>query len=257
MNTASAYSAKAENYAKYRWSYAPAAVQACFAISGLGREAVLADLGAGTGILTRELCQRAGQVFALEPNKQMRALLARQCAGFPNCTVLGRQAEATGLPDASLDMATAAQALHWFNPDATRAELARILKPGGWLAIFSNRGTDAGLGAALEALYRPHPGMTSPVMPPRQPQDPLDFYFGPAYRTLSFPFSFSQTWEAFLGSQLSASFTPDPGQPGYPAFEAAARQIFERFSQAGLLTVQAETSLSIGRLARREKPDEP
>jgi protein-L-isoaspartate O-methyltransferase len=73
VRSSAVYSPKAESYAKYRWDYAPAAVETLFEIAGLGLHSALADLGAGTGILTRRLCGRAGQIFSIEPNPEMRA----------------------------------------------------------------------------------------------------------------------------------------------------------------------------------------
>jgi SAM-dependent methyltransferase len=249
VRSSAVYSPKAESYAKYRWDYAPAAVETLFEIAGLGLHSAVADLGAGTGILTRRLCGRAGQVFAIEPNPEMRAVLVRDCGQLPGCTVLDTAAEATGLPQASLDAVTAAQAIHWFDPVLTRRELRRILKPGGWLALFENRSTDADLGAALQAISTPGNGVSQPQAGNRPDPWPVEFYFGQGvFQSLRFPFTFQQGWEAFLGAQLSASYNPDPDQLLYPDFVAAARQVFERFSQDGWLRVEGETRLIVGRL---------
>jgi SAM-dependent methyltransferase len=241
------FSAKAEIYAKFRWDYAPAAIEAAFQIAGLCLHSVLADLGAGTGILTRHLCGRVRQVFAIEPNPQMRAILDRDCAWLPGCCVLDSTAEATGLPDTCLDAALAAQAIHWFEPQATRRELRRILKPAGWLALLDNRVTDPELNIALRANDLAEGQSAQPA--PGAHIAPEAYYFAPgAYQTLLFPFTIDQDGEAFLGAQLSASYAPDPGQPRFPNFTTAAQGIFERFSRDGRLRVTGETRLMIGRL---------
>jgi SAM-dependent methyltransferase len=86
------------------------------------------DLGAGTGRLTRELARRFATVVAVEPDAQMRALI--DCG-----TVLAGAAEAIPLADGSVDCVFVGEAFHWF--DAARAvdEIARVLVPGGGLAI--------------------------------------------------------------------------------------------------------------------------
>ena len=65
------------------------------------------------------------------------------------------RAEGTTLADGSVDLVTVAQAIHWFDPVAARQEFHRILKPGGWLAICRNEGTDPALGQALSEIYPP------------------------------------------------------------------------------------------------------
>jgi SAM-dependent methyltransferase len=98
--------------------------------------AVAADLGAGTGILTGELLARGLQVTAVDPSADMLALLQRN---HPAATVRQGSAEHTGLPGSSVELVTAAQAWHWFDPAAAGAEAARILVPGGTLALLWNQ----------------------------------------------------------------------------------------------------------------------
>lgn len=94
------------------------------------------DLGAGTGKLTAGLVALPGvHVTAVEPDDAMRAVLART---LPQVTVRAGTAEATGLPAASADVVTVGQAWHWFDPVPATAEVARVLRPGGRLALVWN-----------------------------------------------------------------------------------------------------------------------
>jgi SAM-dependent methyltransferase len=86
------------------------------------------DLGAGTGRLTRELAQRFAIVVAVEPDEDMRALIDRG-------TVLVGTAERIPLEDGSVDCVFAGEAFHWFDTRRAIAEIARVLVPGGGLAI--------------------------------------------------------------------------------------------------------------------------
>jgi SAM-dependent methyltransferase len=95
----------------------------------------VADLGAGTGIFSRVLAGLGHDVVAVEPDPGMARRLAE---ASPGVTVLEAPAENIPLPDASVDAVTAAQAWHWFDNDAARAEVARILRPGGVVARISN-----------------------------------------------------------------------------------------------------------------------
>jgi SAM-dependent methyltransferase len=101
------------------------------------RPALVADLGAGTGISTRLWAGHADMVVGVEPNADMRAIAAARTPAEVEGTRLefcdGHSA-ATGLPDGSADLVCCVQAFHWMEPAATLAEAARILRPGGLFA---------------------------------------------------------------------------------------------------------------------------
>jgi SAM-dependent methyltransferase len=97
------------------------------------------DLGAGTGKLTRSLVVLGHRVTAVEPLAEMREHLR---AVVPDATALEGSAEALPLPDASADVVTCAQAFHWFDHATALAEIARVLRPGGRLALVWNMRDD-------------------------------------------------------------------------------------------------------------------
>jgi len=246
LNMSTLYTTKAEKYARYRWDYAPAAISALFSMVGLTDQTVIADLGAGTGILTKHFVGKAKLVYALEPGEAMRAQLEKTLAGHPLCQISDRRAEQTGLPDHSIDLITVGQAIHHFEPQLARMEFQRILKPGGWLALLRNYGTDEVYGKAIEPLYR---NFSTADLYERVMRGSADFYFGPArFETLRFPFEFALDWENFLGAALSSALTPDEQGPDYGAFEAKAREVFEALSVAGWVKSTGETELLIGRV---------
>ncbi len=93
------------------------------------------DVGAGTGKLTSALAGRFDRVRAVEPDDAMRALLVEN---VPGVTPLSGTAESIPLPDADTDLVTVAQAWHWVDPVRATAEVARVLRPGGTLALLWN-----------------------------------------------------------------------------------------------------------------------
>jgi SAM-dependent methyltransferase len=123
-------------YERGRASYPAAAVDAILAVSGAARGRTLLELGAGTGKLTRELVGSGARVLALEPVGGMRDVLAQN---VPGAELLDAVAEAIPLRDASVDAVIAAQSFHWFDPEAAAAEVARVLPPGGTVALIWNR----------------------------------------------------------------------------------------------------------------------
>ncbi|WP_320672123.1 class I SAM-dependent methyltransferase [Patulibacter defluvii] len=140
----------ADRYERGRPGYPPAAVERLIAALGLAADATVCDLAAGTGKLTRELTGRVGHVIAVEPSAGMRVPLA---AGSPTATVLDGTAERIPLDDASVDAVFVAQAFHWFDVPVAGREIARVLRPGGGLAVLWNRAVGDG---RLEDLLGEH-----------------------------------------------------------------------------------------------------
>lgn len=124
------------------------------------------DIGAGTGKFTRELVERCRNVTAVDPSEDMLAVLGRH---LPSVSRITGTAEATGLADQSADVVIIAQAWHWCNPEAARAEAGRILVPGGRLGLVWNQ-LDVSVpwvhrlsrimhaGDVFRPTYRPHLG---------------------------------------------------------------------------------------------------
>src|SRR5207245_10163082 len=102
---------------------------------GLSAESVVADVASGTGIFTRMLLDNNCRVFGVEPNAEMRRAAEEFLAEHSHFKSLNGTAESTTLPDHSVDIITAAQAAHWFDPGKARQEIVRILKPGGWAVL--------------------------------------------------------------------------------------------------------------------------
>jgi SAM-dependent methyltransferase len=97
------------------------------------------DLGAGTGKLTRALVALGHRVTAVEPLAEMRAQLE---AAVPGVATVSGNAESMPVADGSVDVVTCAQAFHWFDHDVALPEIARVLRPGGRLALVWNTRDD-------------------------------------------------------------------------------------------------------------------
>lgn len=137
-DTVDRFSNRIANYIKYRPDYPREIVEYLRQNCGLTSDHIIADVGCGPGQSTRMFLENGNCVFGVEPNEGMCNAAIDQLAEFPNFTPVDGTAEATTLDDNSVDMVVAAQAFHWFDPERTRAEFRRIIKPGGHIVLMWN-----------------------------------------------------------------------------------------------------------------------
>jgi SAM-dependent methyltransferase len=134
MSSTDRFTTRAGAYVASRPSYPAEAIDAIFSELGDARALVVADIGAGTGISARAVAQRGPRVLAIEPNAAMRA------AAQPDTRIewVDGTAEHTTLAGRSVDIVTAFQAWHWVDYPAATAEVRRIVRPRGRLAVVYN-----------------------------------------------------------------------------------------------------------------------
>lgn len=137
LNPRSRFSEHVGDYALYRPSYSNLAIQYLEKEIGL-RNRYIADIGAGTGILTKQLLINENRVIAIEPNDDMRKVCEQELKGFQGIQIMKGTAENTFLPDKCLDMIFVAQAFHWFNAEKAIHEFFRILKKQGYIILLWN-----------------------------------------------------------------------------------------------------------------------
>jgi SAM-dependent methyltransferase len=133
------FDAWADEYDRYRPTYPDELFATIQSRLELPEEPHVADLGAGTGRASLAMAALGWRVTAIEPGKPMLEQLRGRASedGLLVATVQA-SAEETGLDPASVDLATAGQAFHWFDKERAVAEMARIVRPGGGVALFWN-----------------------------------------------------------------------------------------------------------------------
>jgi SAM-dependent methyltransferase len=132
-----------ENYACYRPGYPGEALDLLRQRCGLTEDSEIADVGPETGALARLFLENGNRVFSVEPNVEMRGAGERLLRRYGRLTSVAARAEDTTLPESSVDLVIAGQAFHWFDPGPKRREFARILKPGGYVALIWNTRREA------------------------------------------------------------------------------------------------------------------
>jgi SAM-dependent methyltransferase len=248
-NPTGRFTGLADIYAKCRPGYPEAAVDFIVACCRLGRSSVLVDVGCGTGISTRLFARRGVSVVGIDPNDEMRGRAEAEAAdpGSPPPVYRKGTAEATGLPGGYADAVLAAQAFHWFEPEAALAEFHRILKPGGWAVLIWNERDEAdAFTAAYGAVVRSTGEAAAVEVPRGQAGEVLlrsDLFLN-AQRAL---FDNEQVLdeEGVLGRALSASYAPcEPAQRA--DFTTALREVFARFQNGGQVILKYQTKVYLG-----------
>jgi SAM-dependent methyltransferase len=150
---AAGFGSAAEVYERARPSYPQSAVDWIVDRCGLAPGRVVADIGAGTGKLTRLLVPSGARVIGVEPLPEMRAKLVETT---PDAEALDGTAEAIPLADESVDALTVAQAFHWFDHDRALPEIHRVLREDGTLVLVWNmRDLDDPVQRGVEDLLGP------------------------------------------------------------------------------------------------------
>lgn len=246
------FSNRVENYIKYRPGYPPALLDLLTAKCGFAPSATVADVGSGTGILTRMLLGAGGRVFGVEPNREMREAGERLLAGQPNFTSVDGTAEATTLPEDSLDIITAGQAFHWFDRPKARREFQRILRPGGWVVlVWNDRNiTDRPFFRAYEELLLAYGTDYALVNHKNVDEKLLGEFFGPAgYGEASYPNDQTFDFMGLQGRLLSSSYAPETNDPRHGPMLAALQNLFAAYQTNGTVTFDYDTTIYYGHLS--------
>lgn len=243
------FSSRVANYARYRPGYPSAALEHLSRQCGLARNSVVAEVGSGTGLLTRQLLELGCKVFAIEPNREMREAGEARIAGRANYTSVAAAAEATGLPDLSVDVVVAAQAFHWFDHARAREEFRRVLRPGGWVALLWNyRKLDTTeFLRAYEALLRRYCPDYAEIHDRDVHRRQVEDFFAGEVTLATFDNLQMFDWAGLEGRHLSQSWVPLEG----PAFEPMMRELRELFDSSatdGRIAFEYETRVYCGRL---------
>lgn len=245
------FSNRVDSYAKYRPSYPPAVIACLQNEAGLTPQTVVADVGAGTGLLTRLLLDSGGTVYAIEPNAGMRQAAEVALGGYPNFHSIDGRSDATTLPAASVDLVTAAQAFHWFEPVATRAEFRRILRGPKFVAlIWNERRHVTSFMQAYERLLAGY-GTDYRQVDHKYAADypAIGRFFAPSpFRQFTFPNEQVLDFDGIVGRLASTSYMPAPGTEGYDMLLAQAQTLFDQYAEGGKVRIEYETRVYLGQL---------
>lgn len=249
------FSNRVTDYARYRPGYPRETLALLHSWCGLQPEHVIADIGSGTGLLSKLFLENGNQVIAVEPNAEMRAAGEEFLRSFKRFSSVDGSAEATNLPSESVDFVTAAQAFHWFEPVAARREFQRILKMHGRVIILWNERLldETAFLRDYEALLR-HFGTDYSRVNESYPRIEQMLAFFGANEFTSHALSNVQEFdfEGLSGRLRSSSYSPAPGHSQFAAMMERLQKIFADHQKNGVVRMEYRTRIYTGMLDRIE-----
>ena len=240
------FSSRVQDYIKYRPTYPAELLKVLAEHCGLTPDSTIADLGSGTGILSEMFLKNGNRVFGVEPNAEMRIAGEKLLAGYPGFVSVAATAEATTLPDTSIDIITAGQAFHWFDRSEARKEFARILKGEGWVVlVWNDRRLDSTrflreYEALLQEYGTDYLAVRHQDLDLRQVRN---FIGSDSAEMAVLDNTQHLDWEGLRGRLLSSSYTPEAGHPAHAPMLAALEKIFGRGQVDGRVAFEYETKI--------------
>lgn len=253
MSNTEKFTGRVSAYVAYRERYDPEKVLPVLREwCGLEPNWTVADIGAGTGMLSDVFLEAGNRVLAIEPNAEMREACLHLHQDNAALSTVDGTAEATGLPNASVDAIAVGRALHWFDLEATLPEFRRILRPHGWVIIVafgrSKEGREENI--AYEEFLRPFTKEGEGTRVTYAVYQRLrDYFHGGEFHNKEIPGEMSLDWESLRGLTLSLSHAPLPGTPQFAPFEASLSRYFDKYQQNGKVTLTTSYWINAARFA--------
>lgn len=220
-------------YSKARPSYPDKLFSYLTGNGYVGKATVIADIGSGTGKFTQQIGRYSEKVFAVEPNDDMRLIAEKNFADCRNIISVNGSAENTTLSDSSVDFITVAQAFHWFDRKAFKADCRRILRKNGKvLLVWNDRDTDS-------ELIRENYDINRRFCPNfKGPSNGIDFskeafadFFEGDFIVVEFGNDLIYDENTFVSRCLSSSYAPNQGDENYNPYVNELRELFEKYSK--------------------------
>jgi len=251
MKSTERFSSRVDAYQKYRPGYPQALLTEIQKQTGLESTAVVADIGSGTGIFTRQLLQAGYEVYAVEPNREMRAAAKAGLSTEPRFKSIDASAENTLLATASIDLITAAQAFHWFNTEPAKQEFRRILRADGKLAlIWNKRKISQPFQQTYDAILRelaPEYGKVNHMN--LTATDIERFFATGSMQRFVFDNNQRLDFAALMGRLKSSSYCPEEKSPQFIPLATELLSLFDQHAIDGAIDLEYDTELYLGRIA--------
>ena len=245
------FTGKADVYNKFRPTYPSEFIDYLYSEVGFNVDSKIADIGAGTGILSKLLLLRNSNVICVEPNIDMLNVAKRDLIEFPNCSFVKAPAEDTSLDENSIDFITVAQAFHWFDHDKFKIECRRILKSEGKLVLIWNTWSKSDelvveIGKVNQQLC---PNFKGDFGGNHSNLESCENFFKGGicdFKVFKNYLSFNE--QEFIGSNLSLSFAPKENSENYNEYIIELRKLFDKYGKDGIIVIPNVTRSYAGEI---------
>lgn len=249
-DTVDRFSGRIENYVKYRPTYPPEIAQFLIDNCGLDQSSVMADIGCGTGIFCKIFVENDIKVVGVEPNAAMRSAAQEYLAEFGSFRLVDGTAESTTLDDSSIDLITAAQAFHWFDPAIAKREFQRILKPGGRVALIWNERslTADAFHVEYEQLLIKFATDYQAVRHDKYDDEFISGYFDAVVQKRAFENVQIFDRNGLIGRTLSSSYMPNSGDASFLKMLAEIEGLFAKHAENGRIKVLYDSKVYLSQV---------
>jgi ubiquinone/menaquinone biosynthesis C-methylase UbiE len=243
------FTGKADLYSKFRPSYPKEYINYLLSENHLNEGSVIADIGSGTGILTRLLLEKKLTVLAIEPNNDMRGIAEKALKEYDQYKSINATAENTSLKNNSVDLITVAQAFHWFDKEKFRLECKRILKENAKVSlVWNSKDLLSPLMTELQEICKAtcpkFNGFSGGIE--ETPNVTNQFFKNGTYETMVYRNDLEMDLEGFLGRNLSSSFSPLSGEEEFEPHRTALTNLFNKYSLNGKIIYPYITKSYLG-----------
>lgn len=244
------FTGKAKEYADYRPSYPQPLIDFIYTKLGQPTRLKIADIGSGTGKMSRCLLNMGSTILGVEPNVDMRKEAEKLFSDNPSFHSISGTGENTTLPANSVDAVICAEAFHWFDNEKSRLEFKRILKQDGLVFLIWNSFSVENVYAGeLDALCRKLCEKNGYNDIKVSKDERAENLFGKSnFEIKIFDNTFNQGFDGLLGGMLSASYAPKKGDDNFDEFVNGIGEIFKKYSDGGKIKTIFKTVCYFGRI---------
>lgn len=242
------FSGRDSNYSRFRPNYPRGIYALLQEHAGLTADSVIADIGSGTGKLAALFLERGNYVHCVEPNADMRRRAESDLSALGNFAFVDGTAEMTTLSGRSVDLVTAGQAFHWFNPPRAAEEFLRILRPGGMAAlIWNNRRENAtGMNIEYERICKEFSPSYHSSGSLSIPAERIASFFGGTMQEFTLDNEQLLDLEGIMGRYMSASYAIGPENPQFSEVMNSLEDAFRKHESGGYVSLQYSTKVFLG-----------
>jgi ubiquinone/menaquinone biosynthesis C-methylase UbiE len=245
------FTGRAAAYSAGRPSYPREMIDILRKETGFDHTRIVADIGSGTGILSKLFLENGNQVYGVEPNKEMRNIAEKTLADYSLFVSVNGTAENSTIVDASIDLVTVGQALHWFDSELASTEFARILKPTGYLCVlYNDRNKDSEFMGEYDQVIQKYARDRAKVLDINH-EYLSKFYCEGSYSKFLLPNNQILDLGGLFSRMTSASYMPHPSEaPAYSALKRDVEKLFISHEEKGRVRLAYDTSVFLGQTRR-------